>query len=57
MAVAKSISVRCLVAFTLDEVDYKPNQVAEFSASVVAQLKQLGWVDDDKAAVAYCLGG
>lgn len=57
MAVTKSISVRCLVDFTFEEVNYKSNQVAEFPAPVVAQLKQCGWVDDDKAAVAYCLGG
>lgn len=56
MAVTKSISARCLVAFTLEQVDYKPNQVAEFPASVIASLKALGWIDDDKAAVAYCLG-
>jgi len=55
MAVTKLISTRCLVAFTLEQVDYKPNQVAEFSAPVVTTLKALGWVDDDKAAVAYAL--
>lgn len=55
MAVTKLISARCLAAFSLEQVDYKPNQVAEFSASVVATLKAMGWIDDDKAAVAYAL--
>jgi hypothetical protein len=57
MAVTKLISTRCLVAFTLEQVDYKPNQVAEFPAPVVATLKALGWIDDDKDAVAFCLNG
>lgn len=55
MAVTKFISARCLVAFSLEQVDYKPNQVAELPAATIAALKALGWVDDDKAAVAYCL--
>lgn len=55
MAVTKSISARCLVAFTLEQVDYKPNQVVEFSAPGISTLKALGWVDDDPDAVAYAL--
>lgn len=55
MAVPKSISARCLVAYTLEQVDYKPNQVVEFSAPVIATLKALSWVDDNPDAVAYAL--
>lgn len=55
MAVVKSVSARVLVAFTLELKEYKPNQVAEFSAATAAILKAQGWIDDDKAAVAYCL--
>jgi hypothetical protein len=55
MAVTKSISARVLVAFWFEECHYKPNQVIEQPASVVAMLKELGSVDDDPAAVAYCL--
>lgn len=55
MAVVKSISARCLVAFVLDQKHFQPNQVAEFSASTAATLKAMGWIDDDKTAVAYCL--
>lgn len=55
MAIPKLISARCLVAFTLERVNYKPNKVVEFSPPVVAHLRQLGWVDSNKAAVAYAL--
>jgi hypothetical protein len=55
MAVLKMISARCLVAFSLEQVDYKPNQVVALPAVTIAALKALGWVDDDKAAVAYAL--
>lgn len=55
MAAPKSISARVLVAFTFEETEYKPNQVVELPAPVVAMLKTQGWVDDDKAAIAYCL--
>lgn len=55
MAVTKSISARCLVAFILEQKQYKPNQVVDFSAASVATLKALSWVDDDPAAVAYAL--
>lgn len=55
MTVSKSISARVLVAFWFEEIQYKPNQVVDLPASVVAMLKAGGFVDDDKAAVAYCL--
>lgn len=55
MAVLKSVSARCLVAFILEQKQYQPNQVAEFSVATAATLKAMGWIDDDKAAVAFCL--
>lgn len=55
MAVVKNIPVRVLVSFTFEDVQFKSNQVVEFPAVTVAAFKALGWVDDDKAAVAYAL--
>lgn len=55
MAEKKSVQVRVLVAFALETEQYKPNQVVVFTPSEAATLKALGYVDDDKAAVAYGL--
>lgn len=55
MTKSKTIPARVLVAFWFEKNQYKPNQVAEFPATVIATLKALVWVDDDKDAVAYAL--
>lgn len=55
MAAVKTICARVLVAFWHEQTEYKPNQVVELPAPAIAALKSAGLVDDDKAAVAYCL--
>lgn len=51
----KTIQVRVLVEFHLDGEPVKPNQVVTLPAGLAAYLKENGSVDDDRAAVAYCL--
>ncbi|MGL6245640.1 hypothetical protein [Pseudomonas sp.] len=49
------IKVRILTAFTLDGIDYHPNQVVDFPVATAKAQEAAGTVDAHKEAVSYCV--
>lgn len=50
----KNTVVRILTSVPVDEVNYKPNDLVEFSNAIAADLVKQKVADDNKDAIAYC---
>jgi len=55
MAKSKFEKARVLVALTIGNISYKPNDLIEADPSIIKLHKKQGELDDSKAAVDYCV--